>query len=77
MLKQCVTSINALKSDIKSLAAYGHLIEEVKSLVRNFSDFFFFFFGLKDKTTRLFITLLGMLASFWCEWKMFLHIFSL
>ena len=41
MLKQCVTSINALKSDIKSLAAYGHLIEEVKSLVRNFSDFFF------------------------------------
>ena len=74
MLKQCVTSINALKSDIKSLAAYGHLIEEVKSLVRNFSDFFF---GLKDKTTRLFITLLGMLASFWCEWKMFLHIFSL
>ena len=46
MLKQCVTSINALKSDIKSLAAYGHLIEEVKSLVRNFSDFFFFFFFL-------------------------------
>ena len=77
MLKQCVTSINALKSDIKSLAAYGHLIEEVKSLVRNFSDFFFFFFCLKDKTTQLFITLLGMLASFWCEWKMFLHIFSL
>ena len=41
MLKQCVTSINALKSDITSLAAYGHLIEEVKSLVRNFSFFSF------------------------------------
>lgn len=48
MLKQCVTSINALKSDIKSLAAYGHLIEEVKSLVRNFSDFFFFLSQRQD-----------------------------
>lgn len=75
MLKQCVTSINALKSDIKSLAAYGHLIEEVKSLVRNFS--FFSFFGLRDKATSLLITLLDMLASFWCEWRMFFHIFSL
>ena len=50
MLKQCVTSINALKSDIKSLAAYGHLIEEVKSLVRNFSDFFFFWSQRQDNS---------------------------
>lgn len=61
MLKQWVTSINALKSDITSLAAYGHLIEEANSLARNFSDVFF---SLRNKAIRLLITLLDMLTNF-------------
>lgn len=36
---ECI--INALKYNIASLAAYGHLIVEAKSLVRNFSDVVF------------------------------------
>ena len=69
-------AIAAMRSGLPSLAVYGHLLEEVKFLVRDFAAVEFSFVPRQCNT--LAITLLDMrdmLANIQCGWRMFPHFY--